>query len=119
MKWDGEGIEMLSNPMHKGGKRGGAGKGGGGEKRGGGGVEMGVPQVAADVALSVPPPPVPATAIWTKLVDTSTGSPYFSDENDNTTWIEPFAKEWSEERGEWTWRSLVDGRVVRDDPNQG
>jgi hypothetical protein len=106
-----EGIELMENPMRAGkGELGGNAakkptQGGGrlGKKTGGDNATL--PEAAA------PPPPPPAKeTTWVQHVDEKSGHPFYESGAGETSWDEPFAREGS------AWRSLIDGRVVYDEP---
>ena len=58
----------------------------------------------------LPPPPPPSETTWTQHVDAASGHPFYEDENGESSWYEPFAREGR------AWRSLVDRRVVHKEP---
>jgi hypothetical protein len=70
-----------------------------------GGDNATLPEVAA-----APPPPPTKETTWVQHVDEKSGHPFYESGVGETSWDEPFAREGS------AWRSLVDGRVVHEAP---
>jgi hypothetical protein len=105
-------------PTGKGGRLG-KNRGVGGSGGIGGGVvppPTSSPPEAAEPAPPPPPTPVEAAAVWTKHIDGESGHPFYEDKDGLSVWDEPFQKEWNEELGGWSWRSLVDGRIQSEEP---
>jgi hypothetical protein len=65
----------------------------------------------ATLSEAAPPQPPPAKEpTWVQYVDEKSGHPFYESSAGETSWDEPFAREGK------AWRSLVDGRVVHEAP---
>ena len=130
-KWggdgEGEGVEMRGNPLHEGaaGDNGFTGdvdqrhlfraKSGGYHNKptqGGGrlGKKTGGDNAKLPEAAAAPPPPPAKETTWVQHVDEKSGHPFYESSAGESSWDEPFAREGG------SWRSLVDGRVVYEEP---
>jgi hypothetical protein len=120
-----EGIELMENPMRAGkGKLGGnaakkdgdraradsLGKGDFHKKPTQGGGKLGKKTGGDNATLPEAAPPPAKETTWVQHVDEKSGHPFYESGAGETSWDEPFAREGS------AWRSLVDGRVVYDEP---